>query len=430
MQIIRNNRKPLVNFSTYFLSSVLNRVLPFLLLPILTRYLTPSDYGQWSIFQVLVAFVTPVICMQMHTNITRNFYRRNQDEVARIMSNILLILFINSTGSLLLIGLFASQVSTFQSIPSVWLLTLPIFAATDLFFQLNVTVLRNQERALPYSAFQIISTFLNLTFTIFLVIIFHLNWEGRVLGWLLETTILGVVSLLAIYRSGYLIPDINKTELRQILTVSLPFIPYALSAVVTGLSDRLFINHLVGTSSVGIYSIGYQFGMMMGLITDSLALVWTPWIYRQLANVNYSRKLQIVRFSYLYSGALVVLALGITFLAPILIRLFTSAEYEGAHEYVFWVALGYAFRGMYMVVFPYFVHEAKTGILSLIYIIGAIVNIVGNYVLISQNGALGGAQATLLSFALIFLATWWYSNRVYPMPWFLGLRSKMELESR
>ena len=39
------------------------------------------------------------------------------------------------------------------------------------------------------------------------------------------------------------------------------------------------------------------------------------------------------------------------------------------------------------------------------------------YVLTKANGAIGAAQASLVSFFMTFLLTWYLANKVYKMPW-------------
>ena len=95
----------------------------------------------------------------------------------------------------------------------------------------------------------------------------------------------------------------------------------------------------------------------------------------------------------------------------------TEESYHSGIKYVIWVALGYAFYGMYTLVFPYGVHVGETSYLGITTFIAAFVNVVANYYLINLNGALGAAQATLISYIFMFISVWWYSNRLYSMPW-------------
>lgn len=339
------------------------------------------------------------------------------------MSNIFLVLVVNFFIVLFFTWQLANATESIQGVPSRLLIAIPILSITDALFQLNTTILRNQGRALLYSIFQISSTGLNLALTIVMVAILNLNWEGRVSGWTVESILLAIASVFYIYRSGYFIFKINKKYLKEILQISLPMIPNALAATVIGMSDRLFISRMLGNEAVGVYSLGYQFGMIILLVTEAFNLVWTPWMYRQLSKIDETRKTQIVQLTYLYNFFVILLALFVALISDPLIRILTTHRYHDAPQYVLMVALSYAVRGMYQMVFSYLVHEGKTGFLALIAVIAAIVNIIANYILISINGAIGGAQATLLSFAIMYLGTWWYSNRIYPMPWLLGWNS-------
>lgn len=43
----------------YTITQMINSAIPFLLMPVLTRYLTPTDYGIVAMFGVLLSFVAP-----------------------------------------------------------------------------------------------------------------------------------------------------------------------------------------------------------------------------------------------------------------------------------------------------------------------------------------------------------------------------------
>jgi Na+-driven multidrug efflux pump len=47
------------------------------------------------------------------------------------------------------------------------------------------------------------------------------------------------------------------------------------------------------------------------------------------------------------------------------------------------------------------------------------INVILNYFFIKANGAIGAAQATIVTFLIIFILTWILSARVYKMPWLL-----------
>ena len=405
-------------FAIYLSSSVINKAIPFLLLPVLTKYLSPKEYGILAIYQVMISFVTPLVGMNMHNNISRNFFSQTKEFIAKIVSNMLLVL----TGAvmiiLLLTAIYLLAGGSHFSIPERWIYALPLIAYMSALNVFNLTILRNRKHALEYGGFEISKTLLDLLLTILLVVIYGFNWEGRTSGILISTILIGLFSTYRIWKSGYLLFEIDVLKIKEILKISLPLIPHAIGGVILTLGDRVFIDQMVSTAELGVYTVGYQFGMIMILITSSFNKIWSPWMYELLSKRKENNKKTIVKTTYLMSAGYLILALIVTVLSYFLLPYMTTEKYHSGIVYVIWIALGYAFFGMYTLVFPYGVHVGKTSYLGIISLSAAIINLVTNYYLIKLNGAIGAAQATLISYMFMFFAVWWYSNRLFPMPWF------------
>ena len=48
-----------------------------------------------------------------------------------------------------------------------------------------------------------------------------------------------------------------------------------------------------------------------------------------------------------------------------------------------------------------------------------------SYFFIKENGSIGAAQATTISFFITFILVWLLSSKLYPMPWGLGILKKL-----
>ncbi|NLD97711.1 MAG: hypothetical protein GX635_11360 [Synergistaceae bacterium] len=128
-------------------------------------------------------------------------------------------------------------------------------------------------------------------------------------------------------------------------------------------------------------------------------------------------KIKIVKFTYLYFFVIISVAVILGALAPFLMRVLVGVQFQGSSMYVIWIALGYAFDGMYYMVVNYIFYAEKTHLLAMVTLMGAIINIFFNYFFIRWNGAVGAAQATSLMYLLTFLFVWYLSSKVYLMPW-------------
>lgn len=100
-------------------------------------------------------------------------------------------------------------------------------------------------------------------------------------------------------------------------------------------------------------------------------------------------------------------------------KMFVGQEFYGSVKFIVWVAMGYAFNGMYYMVSCYIFYEEKTYIILWLTLTSAVLNAIFNYIFIKMYGAIGAAMATTLSFFVLFITTWIVANRLYKMPWLL-----------
>lgn len=410
--------KTFKSFGIYFGSSILNKAIPFLLLPVLTHYLSSEEYGIISTYQVMISFTLAFVGMGMQSNITRNFFKKDKTYLGQLVFNLSIVLILVGLLFSLGLGIYLAAGGTQFSIPRQWLYILPVLAVLNMLNNFNLTILRNQKKPLVFGAFELSKTILELSLTLILVIIFFKGWEGRLYGILISTGVIGLASFWHMHKRGFIKTAVRKDQIQSVLKISIPLIPHILGGAIITLSDRIFIEEMVGTSAVGVYAVGYQFGMILSLIAGAVSLTWSPWLYETLGKMTWAGKLKIVKATYALWVGYLIFGYILTGVAYFLLPIMTAKEFHGGYDYIIWVAMGYAFQGMYTLVFPYGVHVGKTSYLGITTSFAAIINLAANYYLIKLNGPLGAAQATLISYVLMFVAVWWYSNKLYPMPWF------------
>ena len=350
------------NSAIYLVSSVMNKLSPFILLPILTRYLSPSEYGVIAIIQVFLSIFLSLYG-SLNSNIPRKYFNLTKKQFSIYMSALVIVLFL-----LLLFSIFISLIYLYSGWPLFgldisWYLAMPVIACMNMANLLNLTLLRTKEQPYRYAAWEVSHAVLNLLISLILVIYLGGGWEGRAVGIMAPLLIYGVIGLYAFSQHGIQWAYWNWSDIKETLRVSIPLIPHALSAVIIVLSDRLIIQKLLGDDAVGVYSVGYQVGMVVMLFTDAFLKAWQPWFYKKLnANTNMNKYL-IVRFTRLY---LVLLILGAVFYSLILKELFpfiVGEQYSTSAEIIFPVALSYVAFGAYQIFFPYLIHSKKTDIL-------------------------------------------------------------------
>lgn len=405
------------NTFIYTGTNVINKAIPFFLLPVMTRYLNPTDYGIVTTFNVLLAVMVVFVGLSMHGAINVNFFKLNKEELKVYIGNVIFILFTIFILVYIITYVLKSPLSLFTKFSEKWIPNIAIFALFQSFFTVTIGLWQVEQKPLPYGLFQVSRTILNVSLSLIFVVLLGWGWQGRLLGIIVTSIAFGLLSIFVIYKRRHIKLSFNKKYIKDALFFGIPLIPHALGGwIITGI-DRIFINSMVNIAATGLYSVGYQVGMIIGLLAQSFNLAWSPFLFEKLKENNYSTKLKIVKFTYLYDVGIILLALALSFIAPYFLKFFVSENFYFAYKYVLWIALGYAFQGMYFMVVNYIFYVKKTYILAWVTFSSAGINIVLNYFFIKANGAIGAAHATTITFFIQFVMVWILSAKVYKMPW-------------
>ncbi|MFC0471071.1 lipopolysaccharide biosynthesis protein [Halalkalibacter kiskunsagensis] len=402
--------------SIYTITNMINASIPFLMMPILTRHLTPVDYGIVSMFNVLVGIIYPFLGVNIHLALTRQYYEKDI-KVPVYIVNGLYVLFMTIIICSASIYLLRQPISDMTSFPVEWLWSFIVVSAFNVIFQIVQTLLQVRDKPLFFGGYQILQSLLNVGLSIWLVVVMGAGWEGRIEGQVIASLICGLIGIIFLWKSGFLKFRYEKKYIDNILSLGLPLIPFGLGGFLLTMSDRVFITNMVGLDETGLYTVGYQFGMIINLIQMSFNKAWLPWLFRKLKENVKDEKIKIVKITYLYFGVLMSLAILLSFSAPWFMNIFLGEGFSASSQFVLWIAIGYAFNGMQKMVVSYIQFEKRNYLLSLITFIILGLNLPLNYYLIKSNGAVGAAQATTISYFIIFLLTWYISTKVYKMPW-------------
>ena len=405
------------NSSYYTIANVINAAVPFFILPILTRYLTPADYGIVSILQVVQSFLVILVGLNTHGAVSVNFFKMETRELRKFVGNVFLIL-LGSFFVLMVIGAFAYPLaSSLLNIPGRWILVVAIAAFFQYLITLNLVLWQVEKRPIPYGITQISLTILNIGFSLIFIIAVSLDWRGRILGLALATILLGIAGFFSLKKRNYLRIRLDWHMIKDALKFGVPLIPHSLGGWINTAIDRIFLTSILGITVTGIYTVGYQFGMIIGLLAASFNKAWIPYLYERLKKNDYKLKISIVKITYLYFVGILLLATMIGTLGPYILRFFVGADFKDSGQYVIWIAFAYAANGMYFMVTNYIFYMKKTYILAWVTFSSAILNIALNYILIHKNGGIGAAQATMITYFFFFFLVWALSHKVYPMPW-------------
>jgi len=407
----------LKNAGVYTITNVINATIPFFLLPILTRFMSPSEFGIVSMFALLVASVTPFIGLSLNGAIERQFFNREEIDIAQYIGNCIIILLISSSIVGILFASFSNEISKITSFPEKLLWIVVVYTFAQFIISIVLTIWQVQKKSIQYGILNISKTLINISLSIILVVFLELGYSGRIFGQFIALAIFAVFSILYLVRKQWLTFSFNKVYIMHALSFGIPLIPHALSGTIISMTDRFFITNMVDLSATGIYTVGYQIGSLINLLTSSFNVAYVPWLYERLKLGDEKTKIKIVKFTYSYFVLILIFSLFFGLVSPYFLGVLLGNSFSDSSSFVIWISLGYAFNGMYLMVVNYLFYAQRTKELAAVTFITAILNVILNYVFINESGAIGAAQATSITFLIKFILVWYISQRMYKMPW-------------
>lgn len=409
----------LKNSAVYLISNIFNAAIPFLLLPILTRYLTPDEYGLIAMFQVLVGGLAAFIGMNTVGAAARHYYE------PKALRNIIdynvacfYILFISLIVTLILVFLFESQISLMLSIPKDWLYLAIFFSFFSFVVNFRLSQWQVRKEAMKYGVLQVGQSFFNVILTLIFIVILDMSAKGRVDAQVLATSMFSFFSIILLFKDRLLIfklPDVKC--IKSAVNFGFPLMPHIFGAFLLTSVDRVIIKNQLGLSSSGVYLLAVQFSLVLSIVFDSINKAYVPWLYESLTKNDDVLKLKIVKNTYLYFSFLLIMVFLSFYISPPILNFIVGNGYEQASEIIAWLLLGQVFGGMYLMVTNYIFYSKETKLLSLITIVTGLLNIILLYWLIPIYNLSGAAYSYCISMMLRFLFVWFLANKKVNMPW-------------
>lgn len=406
----------LKNISIYFFGSFISAGIPFLLLPILTRYLSPSEYGYITMFTLVLSITGVFTGVSVQGSIAREYFNKSIN-FKEFVFNCIIILFVSTFVVSLVFIFFVDYIGQLSSLPHNCIYSILIISFFQFIVMIILVLYQIQAKAKKYIFVQISQAIGLFSFSILFVVVFNMNWQGQVIAHIVVLSILGIISLKILFRD-WIHFSFNIEYIKIALSFGIPLIPHSLGGILIVVVDRLIINSKLGIENVGIYTAGLQISRGIGLITSSVSRAYSPLLYEYINKNYYELNKKIIFFTYIYFISLLLLASMIGLFAPMIVDYILGDKFISSKNVIFWIALGEAFNGMYLVVVGYIFYNRKTIILTMITFSSGIICIFITYYFVELMGIEGAAIAYSISLFYTFLLTWIYAIKQHKMPWF------------
>ncbi len=384
-------------------------LIPFLLLPVLTHYLSSEDYGIITIINIFILFLSTIFRCELQAALKREYMEHKNDFGGYVGTSLIIPIFILA----LLISffmpfyLFASD--KIYGIPTLWIFVCLIIAFANGVSAYLLALYQIKDQAISAGLWALLTAVPIFLGTFFLVTFFDFNWQGRILPSLITAIFIQIpLSFYLIYR---IVPykitfDLKKTI--ELLRFSLPLIPMTIAIYILLAADRIFITKMIDLETAGIYAVSAQLAAIMMLVYNSFLPTWEAFIFEKLKENKKGVYKNVSVIFIFFVFVMFLIALFVIFIFPYIMPYLLGKEFCGSMEYLPWLVSAVAMRGILYALFPFISYIRKTKIIMYLNFFLVLLYGLLNYMLILLHGAVGAAQANLIIYIVGFCILLFY----------------------
>lgn len=389
------------NFLVYGLGGVISKIVPLIMVPIVTRLMPNTDYfGLSDLSNTVVSFASAFAVMGMYDAMYRMFFEKEDDEYKKnICSTAFTFTLFTSVIIFLLLIVFKKQIAQYFFSDTKYAYIVCISAMATLVGATNSIIsapTRMQNKRKIFLITNTISPLISYGISIPMLLAGYYT-----IALPLAAVISGVTMELtfAILNHSWFDPrKFDFSLLKQLLVIAIPLLPNFLIYWVFNSCDKVMITNMIGIGAAGIYSVGSKLGHASQLIYTAFAGGWQYFAFSTMKEDNQVKSNSMI-FEYLGIISFATTAFICALSYPIYRILFTEQYLSGyiVSPYLFLAPL---LQMLFQVAANQFLVVKKTWPNLFILSVGAIANIAINYFLIPVLGIEGASLATLMGYSI------------------------------
>lgn len=394
-----NNHLLIRNTSIYALGDIIPKVLGFIVLPILSDYVLPDQYGIVSYVATVNTFLAVLGLMGLNTYYLVHYYKMPDDTARKaLLGNMsIFILGVNVLLSLLLFS-FGGSLFGFAGSNVDFYPYLALGVATSFFnsfFVLPAALYRLQERPMLLTVLNIARSVVQTALTLVLVIGYHYTSLGVLWANFIAAAIFGIV--FALITARHAIFKVDWPQIKHALRFALPLVPGSIAYYAITMSDRMVIDNYLDLSELGIYGMAFQLALILNIVSYGVYRALEPHFFREFGKPDFERMFKRMRNSFLV--LMLFMMMGVGLFAREFFELFAGSAYQTTYYYVPLVMVGIFASAATMLYNTVVTARGRTKVISGITIIGGGASVGLNILLVPLMGLVG---ACLVSGIVLF----------------------------
>ena len=405
----------------YGLSSVIGRLLNYLLVPLYTRYFLPEEYAVVIEMYAYVAFLVIVLTYGLETAFFRFSKKENDGKV--VYSTALISLIISSFIFVLLMFVGSSSIANYlgYGIEPRFIQWFAIIVGLDAISSISFAKLREEEKAVRFVTIKLFSIFINIGLNLYFIM--HKGFGVEYI--FISNLISSIFTILC------LVPEMVKVKFtfdkilwKKMMIYALPLLIAGLAGTTNETVDRILLKQLLPNQETALYELGlygafYKLSIIMILFIQTFRFAAEPFFFAQHKQKE-DRKIYADVMKY-FTIVTIVIFLAVTIFYDFVIDFLGTAYHdERGFLTVSILLLANLFLGIFFNLSIWYKLTEKTIFGAYLAIFGAIITLVLNFILIPKIGFVGSAWATLICYFSMIVVSYFIGQKHFPIPYQVG----------
>lgn len=416
--------------AVYGLSSIIARLISYLLVPFYTRVFLPQEYG---IVNEMYAYVSLLIVMLTY-GFETGFFRFSQTETdqGRVYSTALISLLSSSSFFILLAIMFAGPVADMLRYPDhkEYIIWFALIISLDAVSSIPFASLRRKNKAKRFAFIRIASITVNVLFNLFFILLCpYMQKHGIMMGvieQIYDSKIgVGYIFISNLISSAFtmilLLPEMIHISYRfdhdlwkRMMRYSLPLLVVGLAGIVNETMDRIFLKYLlpenIALYQVGIYGACYKISIIMSLFVQAFRFAAEPFFFSHAKNKDAKQIYADVMHYFVIVCSFIFLAV---MLYIDVVKMFVGRNYYEGLSVVPILLMANLCLGIYYNLSIWYKLTGQTRFGAIISLFGAGLTIMLNLWLIPIIGYMGSAWTTFICYATMMILSYIFGQKYY-----------------
>lgn len=388
--------KHLKHGAIYAIGGAARQLIPFAMVPVLTRVLSREDYGLVAMFAVLTTVTVPLITLSAPVALMRSYFKIDRETHKKHVGTALLRIIPTGIIATLLMHFARDPLGELAAFPSEWVWLVGVGATSAAIVEVGLRLWQAKKQPFRYIGFQTVVSASELVLTFGLVFWLLGDWRGRVFGRVFALGLGAAFLLIWLVRRGEAKLEFDKEASKELTRFGVPLLPTQLAVIGMSLADRWFVAKLVGLDFAGLFAVGLQLASVMRVLESAASSAWIPVMLERLSKGTEADRRFVARGTTIAALGATAFGLTLGLMAPFVLGVLVGPQFQSAAPYCFWLTLAGAGRILYALLLGYYYHAGATGRLSGLSGAAFGLNLIACPFLIGAFGPVGAAASTCL----------------------------------